>query len=113
MELEKAQEERDDAYQRVSEWSALSRSSKILLWFSAVTGVLSCQLGVVLSQRAFASFSVSCPVAVKDVVKPPGWISIGLITACMVSVKIFSRIQKTNASKFLETQKREQSTRAC
>jgi hypothetical protein len=104
MELEKAQEARDQAYQQVSEWSALSKSSKILLWFSAVTGVLSCQLGVVLAQRAFAKFSVSCPVAVKDVVKPTGWISIGLITACMISVKIFSSTQKANAQKLLDSQ---------
>jgi len=112
MELEKVQEEREDAYQMVSQWSALSTSSKVLLWFSALTGILSCELGVVLSQRAFASFSVSCPVAVKDVIKPAGWVSIGLIILCTIFAKTFTTIQDKRADRLLSKQKIELSSKA-
>jgi hypothetical protein len=94
--LEEVDKKKEVAYADVTQWDKLSTVSKVSLVAAAVTGILSCQLGVVLSQRSFASFSVSCPVAVKDVVKPTGWLSVGLIVACYVFIKIFSVIAKRN-----------------
>ena len=90
--LEEQQKAKEEAYAAVTQWEVLKPVSKYALVIAAVSGILSCQLGVVLSQRSFASFSVSCPVAVKDVVKPTGWISIALITICYLSIKVFSVI---------------------
>jgi hypothetical protein len=95
-ELDRADRVKEEAYAVVTDWKNLSKLSKISIVAAAVSGVLSCQLGVVLSQRSFESFSVSCPVAVKDVVKPTGWVSVGLIVVCMVCTSIFRKIAKQN-----------------
>ena len=88
-ELDKKDRAREEAYAKVTTWDSLSTYCKVTIFAAAVSGILSCQLGVVLSQRSFASFSVSCPVAVKDVVKPTGWLSIGLITVCSIFTYMF------------------------
>ena len=100
-ELERVDRAKEEAYAAVTDWNNLSTFSKVSIVVAAVSGVLSCQLGAVLSQRSFESFSVSCPVAVKDVVKPTGWVSVGLIVVCMIFTSIFRSIAKKNVRSVL------------
>merc|ERR1712164_91675 len=95
-ELDKVDRKTEEAYAHVTDWLRLSVLSKASIIVAAVSGILSCQLGVVLAQRSFESFTVSCPVAVKDVVKPTGWLSIGLMGVCMVFTKVFNTIARAN-----------------
>ena len=100
-ELDKVDRKTEEAYAHVTDWSRLSLTSKASVVVAAVSGILSCQLGVVLAQRSFESFTVSCPVAVKDVVKPTGWLSIGLMGVCMVFTKVFNTIARANTRRRL------------
>ena len=100
-ELDKVDRKTEEAYAHVTDWSRLSLMSKASVVVAAVSGILSCQLGVVLAQRSFESFTVSCPVAVKDVVKPTGWLSIGLMGVCMVFTKVFNTIARANTRRRL------------
>lgn len=100
-ELDKVDRKTEEAYAHVTDWSRLSVISKASVVVAAVSGILSCQLGVVLAQRSFESFTVSCPVAVKDVVKPTGWLSIGLMGVCMVFTKVFNTIARANTRRRL------------
>lgn len=89
LELEKDKKARDEVYESVTRWSNLTARMRTLITLSAVTGVLSVQLGVVLAQRSFKSFSVSCPIPVKEVILPTGWVSVGLICVSIVSLNRF------------------------
>ena len=110
-ELERLDRAKEEAYAAVTDWNHLSTLSKVSIVVAAVSGVLSCQLGAVLSQRSFESFSVSCPVAVKDVVKPTGWVSVGLIVVCTIFTSIFRSIAKKNVRSVLNvTQSAAQAT---
>jgi hypothetical protein len=100
-ELDKVDRKTEEAYAHVTDWLRLSVLSKASIIIAAVSGILSCQLGVVLAQRSFESFTVSCPVAVKDVVKPTGWLSIGLMGVCMVFTKVFNTIARANTRRRL------------
>ena len=100
-ELDKVDRKTEEAYAYVTDWLRLSVLSKASIIVAAVSGILSCQLGVVLAQRSFESFTVSCPVAVKDVVKPTGWLSIGLMGVCMVFTKVFNTIARANTRRRL------------
>jgi len=94
-EVEKLEEEqlaRTEAYESVTRWSNLSNRMRAYITISAISGALSCQLGVVLAQRSFESFAVSCPIPLADVVKPTGWVSIGLISVSIVSLSRFRSI---------------------
>ena len=89
LELEKNKKARDEVYESVTRWSNLTKRMRSLITLAAVTGVLSVQLGVVLAQRSFKSFSVSCPIPVKEVILPTGWVSVGLICASIVFLNRF------------------------
>lgn len=91
-ELEEDSQARTEAYESVTRWGNLSKPMRAYITISAISGALSCQLGVVLAQRSFESFTVSCPIPLVDVVKPTGWVSIGLIIVSIVSLSRFRSI---------------------
>ena len=88
-ELDRLDRVKEETYATASKWENLSGRNKFFIVSAAVSGILSCQLGVVLAQRSFRTFSVSCPIALTDVVLPTGWLSIGLIVACYVFTSLF------------------------
>jgi hypothetical protein len=66
------------AYRDATAWVALPCSARLLLASSVLLMTAACHLAGTLGSYCFATFSVTCTVALVDVVLPLGWVAIGL-----------------------------------
>jgi hypothetical protein len=66
------------AYKLVTKWSNLPNSSRYLLAGSVFFMTMACHLAGNFGSYCFSTFTVTCTVAIVDVVKPLGWVAIGM-----------------------------------
>ena len=66
------------AYKEVTKWTNLPDSSRYLLGGAVLCMTGACHMAGNFGAYCFSTFTVTCTVALVDVVKPLGWIAIGL-----------------------------------
>lgn len=77
------------AYKQVTKWKNLPSSSRYLLAGAVFFMTVACHLAGILGNYCFSTFTVTCTVAIADVVKPLGWLAIGMFTVGFVLFRIF------------------------
>ena len=101
---EKKVQAKKHAYRAVTSWNALPKLDKCLLGASLFLMTLACHIAGNFGSLCFATFSVTCSVALADVVLPLGWVAIGLFTAGCLTFYFYGKGASRRARKVLEAE---------
>jgi len=101
---EKKVQAKKHAYRAVTSWNALPKLDKCLLGASLFLMTLACHIAGNFGSLCFATFSVTCSVALADVVLPLGWVAIGAFTAGCLTFYFYGKGASRRARKVLEAE---------
>ena len=79
------------AYKHVTRWGNLPPLDRALLGAAVVCMTAACHLAGNFGSHCFATFTVTCTVELVDVVKPLGWVAIGLFAFGLILFQLYHR----------------------
>ena len=79
------------AYKHVTRWGNLPPLDRALLGAAVVCMTAACHLAGNFGSHCFATFTVTCTVELVDVVKPLGWVAIGLFAFGLILFQLYYR----------------------
>ena len=79
------------AYKHVTRWGNLPPVDRALLGAAVVCMTAACHLAGNFGSHCFATFTVTCTVELVDVVKPLGWVAIGLFAFGLILFQLYYR----------------------
>ena len=79
------------AYKHVTRWGNLPPLDRALLGGAVVCMTAACHLAGNFGSHCFATFTVTCTVELVDVVKPLGWVAIGLFAFGLILFQLYHR----------------------
>ena len=79
------------AYKHVTRWGNLPPVDRALLGAAVVCMTAACHLAGNFGSHCFATFTVTCTVELVDVVKPLGWVAIGLFAFGLILFQLYHR----------------------
>ena len=101
---EKKVQRRKAAYKAVTSWDALPKLDKYLLGTSLFLMTLSCHIAGIFGSLCFATFSVTCSVALADVVLPLGWVAIGTFSTGCLTFYVYGKGAGRRAKKIVKAE---------
>jgi hypothetical protein len=94
------------AYTRVTRWGNLPALDRFFLFGGVAFMTAGCHVVGNFGSYCFGTFSVTCTVALVDVVKTPGWVAIGLFTFGLVLFWLYQRGAKRRTRSVMESDSR-------
>ena len=91
------------AYKHVTRWGNLPALDRALLGGAVVCMTAACHLAGNFGSRCFATFTVTCTVALVDVVKTLGWVAISLFAFGLILFQLYQRGAKQRTRSVMES----------
>ena len=91
------------AYKHVTRWGNLPTLDRALLGGAVVCMTAACHLAGNFGSYCFATFTVTCTVALVDVVKTLGWVAIGLFAVGLTLFQLYQRGAKRRTRSVMES----------
>ena len=91
------------AYKHVTRWGNLPPLDRALLGAAVVCMTAACHLAGNFGSYCFATFTVTCTVELVDVVKPLGWVAIGLFAFGLTLFQLYQRGAKRRTRSVMES----------
>ena len=91
------------AYKHVTRWGNLPPLDRALLGGAVVCMTAACHLAGNFGSYCFATFTVTCTVALVDVVKTLGWVAIGLFAVGLTLFQLYQRGAKRRTRSVMES----------
>jgi hypothetical protein len=91
------------AYKHVTRWGNLPPLDRALLGGAVVCMTAACHLAGNFGSYCFATFTVTCTVALVDVVKTLGWVAIGLFAFGLTLFQLYQRGAKRRTRSVMES----------
>ena len=90
------------AYKHVTRWGNLPPLDRAMLGGAVALMTVACHLAGNFGSHCFATFTVTCTVALVDVVKTPGWVAIGLFAFGLTLFQLYQRGAKQRTRSVME-----------
>lgn len=91
------------AYKHVTRWGNLPALDRALLGGAVACMTAACHLAGNFGSRCFATFTVTCTVALVDVVKTLGWVAISLFAFGLILFQLYQRGAKQRTRSVMES----------
>lgn len=91
------------AYKHVTRWGNLPALDRALLGGAVTCMTAACHLAGNFGSRCFATFTVTCTVALVDVVKTLGWVAISLFAFGLILFQLYQRGAKQRTRSVMES----------